>query len=230
MNPTTSASTDGPDTRALDPSVTAQTWAHGWAISRSTPAPVQRSGYFQIHVGKPEQLTRYVFPRFDPDTLRRLIATEAGPGIWLKICAPSKDVSPLLSSDWTVHEPEFLMSVMLAGSDGPVVAGYRVQTERTGALALTKVFAGSGELAASGQAAIDGAFATFDQIVTVEAHRRKGLGRLVMSALSNAARDAGAHQGVLVATEAGAALYQALGWALVSPVTAASCSAAAPAA
>ncbi|WP_431261327.1 GNAT family N-acetyltransferase [Roseateles chitinivorans] len=97
-------------------------------------------------------------------------------------------------------------------------------------MALVKIVAESGELAASGQAAIDGAFATFDQIVTVEAHRRRGLGRLVMSALSNAARDAGARQGVLVATEAGAALYKTLGWALVSPVTAASRSAAAPAA
>ncbi|ANH70728.1 hypothetical protein ABE85_19330 [Mitsuaria sp. 7] len=217
-----------PGTGALDPSSAARAWAFGWAISRSTPAPVERPGCFQIHVGKPDQVTRYVFPHFDAEVLRTLVAAEAGPGIWLKVCAPSQDVSPLLSSDWTVHDPEFLMSVELTGSAGPVVAGYRVETGRAGAVAWVRILDESGALAASGQAAVDGRFATFDQIATSEAHRRKGLGRLVMTALSRAALDLGATHGVLVATEAGAALYQALGWAMVSPVTAASCSAAAP--
>lgn len=235
MNSPTSNSKGLPESGALDPSIAASAWARGWAISRSTPAPVERTGYFQILVGKPEQLTRYVFPRFDAEVLRRLVATEGGHGIWLKVCAPSRDVSPLLSDDWTVHAPEFLMSVPLTASTGPVIAGYRVETERVGALVLAKIVADSGELAASGQAAIDGSFATFDQIVTSEAHRRKGLGRCVMAALSMACIDLGATHGVLVATEAGAALYQALGWAMVSPVTAASVtvassSAAAPAA
>lgn len=230
MNPSPSNPTNALDPGALDPSTAARAWAQGWAISRHTPAPIERPGCLQILVGKPEQVTRYVFPRLDPEELRRLVSTEAGPGTWLKICAPRDSVSSVLSSDWAVHEPEFLMSVPLAGGADPVIGGYRARTERIGALALVKIVAESGELAASGQAAIDGAFATFDQIVTVEAHRRRGLGRLVMSALSNAARDAGARQGVLVATEAGAALYKTLGWALVSPVTAASCSAAAPAA
>nr|WP_297525423.1 hypothetical protein [uncultured Roseateles sp.] len=95
---------NAPASGPLDASIVARAWAHGWAISRSTAAPIERAGFFQIHVGKPDQVTRYVFPRL------------------------------------------------------------------------------------------------------------------------------GAHQGVLVATENGAALYQALGWSMVSPVTAASCSAAAPAA
>lgn len=230
MNALTSTSTAVPASGSFDPSIVARAWAHGWAISRSTAAPIERAGCFEIHVGNPDQVTRYVFPQLDREVLRQIVATEAGPGAWLKICAPREHVTGLLSGDWTVHEPEFLMSIPLAGGADPVIAGYRAQTERRGALAMVTIVAESGELAASGQAAIDGGFATFDQIVTVEAHRRKGLGRLVMSALSNAARDAGARQGVLVATEAGAALYQALGWSMVSPVTAASCSSAAPAA
>ena len=230
MNSFAAPSAALPESGALGPSIAARAWARGWAISRSTPAPIERPGCFQILVGKPEQTTRYVFPRFDQDVLRQLLAAEAGPGTWLKICAPREQVTGLLSGDWTVHAPEFLMSVPLADGADPVIAGYRTRIERRGALALVTIVADSGELAASGQAALDGEFATFDQIVTAEAHRRKGLGRLVMSALSTAARDAGARQGVLVATEAGAALYQAIGWFLVSPVTAASCSAAAPAA
>ncbi|WP_431264959.1 GNAT family N-acetyltransferase [Roseateles chitinivorans] len=230
MNMPTSNPSDWPATGALEQTIAARAWAHGWAISRSTPAPLAHAGYWQIQVGKPEQVRRYVLPELDPDVLRRLVATAAGPGVWLKVCAPPEDVAPLLSGDWTVHAPEFLMSTPLAGQAESAVAGYLIQTGQVGAIVVAQVVTDSGELAAGGQAAIDGAFATFDQIVTSEAHRRKGLGRCVMAALARAAVDRGARHGVLVATEAGAALYQALGWAMVSPVTAASCSAAAPAA
>lgn len=120
------------------------------------------------------------------------------------------------------------MSADLAGGDPPaIVGGYLMHTDSAGAFAFAKLIADTGEVAASGQVAIDGAFATFDQIVTAENHRRKGLGRHIMTALSNISLDLGAKQGVLVATEAGAALYKALGWSMVSPVTAASLLAAA---
>lgn len=197
-------------------------WVHGWAISRRTQVPVPGSGYFQIHVGQPEQARRYVLPRLDHALLRRLVATEAQPGTWLKVCASRDDVLPLLSGSWHVHAPEFLMSTRLAASEAPATAGYRVQTERAGALVLASVVADAGDVAASGQAAVDGEFATFDRIVTAEVHRRKGLGRCIMAALTDRAIELGARHGVLVATEAGAALYQALGWSVVSPVTAAS--------
>ena len=220
----TSQSTGLLDSGVLERSVAAQAWTYGWAISRSTPAPIQRAGYWEVRVGKPEQVTRYVLPHPDPELLRQLVATGSGAGTWLKVCAPLQSVAPWLSGDWTLHAPEFLMSVALARSGGPFVAGYRVRTERVGALLRATVLTDGGELAASGQAAIDGAFATFDQIVTAEAHRRRGLGRIVMAALTNGALDDGARHGVLVATEAGAALYAVLGWSTVSPVTAASMS------
>jgi GNAT superfamily N-acetyltransferase len=114
------------------------------------------------------------------------------------------------------------MSTNLARSEAPVIRGYGVNTDRSGALAFAKIVSETGELAASGQVAIDGSFASFDQIVTAEAHRRRGLGRHLMTTLTNMSLDLGATQGVLVATEAGAALYSALGWSMVSPVTTAS--------
>jgi hypothetical protein len=210
------------DTDALDRSVVAQAWTYGWAISRRTQTPVRHAGYFQIVVGQPDQTTRYVFPCLDRVLLPKLVSTEVGPGSWLKICAPLEGVAQFLSRHWHVHEPEFLMSTDLTGGDLPVPEGYRLHTDNTGALAFARLIAASGEVAASGQVAIDGTFATFDQIGTEETHRRKGLGRLIMTALSNVSLDLGAKQGVLVATEAGAALYKAMGWSLVSPVTAAS--------
>lgn len=114
------------------------------------------------------------------------------------------------------------MSANLVDSPISVIEGYQVHTDKVGAIAFTRLIAGTGEVAASGQVAIDGSYATFDQIETIKNHRRKGLGRCVMTALSNCAIDLGAKQGVLVATEAGAALYKALGWHMVSPVSAAS--------
>ena len=114
------------------------------------------------------------------------------------------------------------MSTNLVGSSAPFIAGYRLHTDKVGALAFARLVTNTGALAASGQAAIDGSFATFDKIVTAEAHRRKGLGRCIIAALSNCSLALGAKHGLLVATEAGAALYNALGWSMVSPVTAAS--------
>lgn len=212
------------DLGSLERSVAVRAWAHGWAISRHTQAPIERSGYFEVLVGKPDQITRYILPYLDLELLRSPVCTQAGPGTWLKVCAPTRSVSIALSCIWTIHEPEFLMSANLVGSPISVIEGYQVHTDRVGAIAFARLIAGTGEIVASGQVAIDGSYATFDQIETTENHRRKGLGRCVMTALSNCAVDLGAKQGVLVATEAGAALYKALGWRLVSPVTAASVS------
>lgn len=207
---------------ALDRSIATRAWAYGWAISRYAQTPTERSGYFQIFVGKPEQAIRYVLPHLDRRLLEELLCNETGPGSWLKICAPIESVSQLLTNQWDVHAPEFLMSVDLVAAELPLIEGYCMHTDNAGALAFAKIIADTGEIAASGQVAIDGSFATFDQIVTAETHRRKGLGRHIMTALSNISLNLGAKHGVLVATEAGAALYKALGWSMVSPVTAAS--------
>ncbi len=207
---------------ARERSIVARAWTYGWAVSRHTQTPMERVGYFQIFVGKPDQTTRYVLPHFDQELIQRLVSTEAGPGSWLKVCAPIDRLSPLLSGGWDIHAPEFLMSANLIGDDVPAVEGYRVQTENSGALTFVKLITAAGDLAASGQMAVADSFATFDKIVTAEAHRRRGLGRYVMSILSSLSLDSGVKQGVLVATEEGAALYKALGWSLVSPVAAAS--------
>ena len=194
------------------------------ALERSALGPAWARGgdHLRIDVGLPGHVTRYLLPHLDRDLLARLVSTQARSGTWLKICASPTEVTPLLPPGWRVHEPEFLMGTVLVDRDIPQVEGYRARIELALPLLRAEFIAAAGEVAASGQAAVDGAFAIFDQIVTADAHRRRGLGRAVMAALTRGARDRGARQGVLVATEAGAALYQALGWSMVSPVTAAS--------
>ena len=67
-------------------------------------------------------------------------------------------------------------------------------------------------IAAEGIAGVFGTDAVFDGIETSPGHRRRGLGRHVMSMLTTWAIDRGATTGLLAASTDGAALYAALGW------------------
>jgi len=221
--PTAVASTDPASSVHRQPQlVVARAWAYGWAASRGTEAPVEKPGCFQIMVNQLDQTTRYVVPLLDENLIRKLAREEAQAGTWLKICAAPDRVLPLLGNDWDFHEPEFLMWAELAREAPRSVDGYRATTRIEGKFASVQLIAESGEIAASGQMAVVDSYATFDKIVTAESHQRRGLGRCVMSMLSNLSLDLDARFGTLVATEAGAALYAALGWSIVSPVVAAS--------
>lgn len=78
-----------------------------------------------------------------------------------------------------------------------------------------RVRSDSGELAARGAAVETVDVFIYDRIATKMAHRRRGLGQAVMSALG-AARRAAVPE-LLVATEEGRSLYATLGWQVVSP-------------
>jgi ribosomal protein S18 acetylase RimI-like enzyme len=187
-------------------------WVHGWTISRNTPAPVQLQGGYRIDVGLPGHAVRYVLREYDAelvDGLRR-------PDTWLKI---SGEVA--LDGRWEVQPREYLMASRLSPAPATVPPAYELTHTRRGAIVEATVTAADGSVAASGKAALTGESAVFDQIETSPQHRRRGLGRSVMTALSSAAQYAGATTGVLVATEDGRALYTALGWTLSAPMTAA---------
>ncbi|WP_460653924.1 GNAT family N-acetyltransferase [Kribbella endophytica] len=111
-------------------------------------------------------------------------------------------VQPTAEADGLVRVPAVI--------DGRV----RLTTEVDGLTQVTVEL--DGVVAARGQVAVWGTYATFDQIVTEPAYRRRGLGSVVMQTLSNAATQQGARTGVLVATDDGRALYTRLGWELVS--------------
>ncbi|WP_052863710.1 GNAT family N-acetyltransferase [Streptomyces niger] len=97
--------------------------------------------------------------------------------------------------------------------------GYVVETVAQGSTVDARAFAATGEVAAGGRVALAGTTAVFDQVRTDPAHRRQGLGRVVMTALAARAAQQGATQGVLVARDDGLSLYRAMGWELHSPVT-----------
>lgn len=67
-------------------------------------------------------------------------------------------------------------------------------------------------VAAEGTAGVFGHDAVFDAVETSPGHRRRGLGRHVMRALTSWAIDEGATTGLLAASADGAGLYRSLGW------------------
>ncbi len=101
-------------------------------------------------------------------------------------------------------------------------SGYTVSIRRTGAVVTAEIRDGSQGLVASGRIAITGPYAIVDDIGTEPAHRRRGLGTVIMETLNRVALEAGAATGLLVATPDGHALYSSVGWLVHTPYASAS--------
>lgn len=74
----------------------------------------------------------------------------------------------------------------------------------------------NGEVAASGLMAVVGEDAVAHRIETAEAHRRRGLGSVVMGVLVREAVADGATTGLLFSSTTGVHLYRSLGWEKIS--------------
>lgn len=207
------------DSSALTLAEAVRAWVTGWSVSRGAPAPVEVPGGHRIDVGLPGHMRRYVLPEADPAVLRDLVAAATEPGTWIKVCAPAGRVTPALTPRWEVQDPEFMMSATLRPATATAPDGYTVRTVTADGVTEAEVRAADGSLAASGRTGRTGGVVVFDRIATDAAHRRRGLGSLVMRALGAAALERGAEHGVLVATREGLSLYGALGWDLRATVT-----------
>jgi len=197
-----------------------EVWAHGYALARGYPSPEPVSVGLWLEIGKPEQRGRFVLRRFDPEGFARLARSIATAGVYIEAFAPREAVLPLLPDHWTVRERAYLMTTELRPPRAsPATSAYTVVATDEGAVIRVEVRDEHGDLAASGACGLVGGYGVFDQIFTQEAHRRRGLGTVVMNALAQAACQRGALAGALIATLDGRALYRALGWADASEVT-----------
>ncbi len=119
--------------------------------------------------------------------------------------------------------PGFLMSsppsTARAETPPAIADGYRLDTWTRAGVSRVLVRAADGAFAARGQVAITHLAFVVDQVETDAAHRRRGLGRLVMHTLTSLAAGQGATAGVLAATEEGRALYERMGWHVLAPLT-----------
>ncbi|HMI19976.1 MAG TPA: GNAT family N-acetyltransferase [Sphingomonas sp.] len=205
---------------AADPELIAL-FARGWAMTRGVAPPVARLGGHYIHVGQPDQAARYVFPQFDRTVIAGLGRTIRDPWIYLKVCEEPETVCAALPPQWQLREtPTFMMTAPLAERATDLAAGYRLSLMEDGELLRAAVLV-DGFPVAQGRIALLDDTALFDQIATDERHRRRGLGRTLMQALSNGALARGASRGLLSATEMGRGLYETIGWTVHSPYTSA---------
>lgn len=198
-----------------------ETWARGWAITREVPPPVVLAGSLRLDVGLPEHRRRYVMTDHRPAAIRSLVRRIRRPWVYVKVPAPARTVAPLLPPHWIIDEEVVMMTGPVGLEEARLPPGYTLSMDTRGDLKAVDIRDGSGAPAARGRAAAAGPLLVFDQIVTEEAHRRRGLGRCVMAVLGRAGLEAGVKEGLLVATEDGAALYRALGWSVLVPVTSA---------
>ena len=200
------------DAPGVDPMLVGK-WLRGWAASREKPPPVAVAGGWRVEVNEPDQRARYVFPQAGEEA-RAFMHDNAPPLTPIKICAPPDAVAALLAPPWVIDRvaPMMQLPALRAESDARLGEGYALTLTGAHPIILALAIAGNGDVAAGGRLVLIDDVAVFDQIQTSEAYRRKGLGRAVMRGLESAAAQRGARLAMLVATEAGCALYTSIGW------------------
>ena len=195
-------------------------WLAARSIARGLPAPVFDHGGFRVDTGSDTEVRRWVFARLEPG-LAALAGTISEPGHSLKLCGTADALRSALPDGWHIDDASYFMATDVPGHKRPLPAGYVLETDRGAAVRAVRVRSVAGDIAASGYAAETDAAFVYDRIVTAAQHRRRGLGHVVMNALCNTKRVAATPE-LLVATEAGRALYERLGWRVLSPYTTAS--------
>ncbi|MFD7787934.1 GNAT family N-acetyltransferase [Streptomyces nojiriensis] len=197
----------------------ARSWVDGWAVSRRAPKPVDVPWGLSVPVGLPTQAVRHVLLDADAETARGLIGAITEPATWIKAFLEPDVMEPWLSPDWEPTDTGFLMAADLRPSVVRAPDGYTATAETDGDVVGVRILAADGEPAARGQIGLTGTACVFDQIITEEAHQRRGLGTVVMAALTAAAVEHGAATGILGATVQGRALYETLDWKVLAPLT-----------
>lgn len=203
-------------------------WLAGWAAARELPdAEAVEDGVLRTRVGDPGRDVEYVV--LDADTSPRRIDRAAGASLddrdpWISV--PTSDpgrVADRLAEHGlaTAALPEWLMARALEDRPAPALlpSGYAVRTDHPAPQCVqVRVIAPDGATAASGRLGVAGGTGVPDRVTTAPAHRRRGLGSVVMGALGDAAVELGCSSAVLVASQEGRRLYLALGWDVVGAV------------
>ena len=109
------------------------------------------------------------------------------------------------------RDDELLMTSRLVPSPVDVPDGFVARWLVDGPRAVYALDDGE-RVAAEGTVGVRETDAVFDAVETSPGHRRLGLGRHVMTALTTWAVDQGATTGLLAASADGAGLYRSLGW------------------
>jgi GNAT superfamily N-acetyltransferase len=190
-------------------------WLSARSVARALPLPVPDRGGMRVDTNSAAEIRRYVFAGPVP-AIRELTALIHTPRTFIKMCGPGQQLLAMAPPGWQLQPLGYLMTLAAASRPAASIPqSYRLEVSKHGQTITAAIFAKDGSLAASGYAVEYGHTFVFDRINTHPDHRRFGLGRALMAALGGMQASTDKTK-VLVATEEGRALYEALGWTTVS--------------
>jgi GNAT superfamily N-acetyltransferase len=207
----------------ISPSDVVRRWQLGWGAAKGLGPAEEVRGGLRVLIGQPGRHAEVVALRADDDpTSLRGLAAEAATAErpnWLTVptTRPAEVAGILRDAGLDLLDrTEWLMTIELERHPVRALAeDYSIAaTATTGTSTVVRVEAAHrcGDVAAHGTTAVTGADAVVHDVVTVPAHRRRGLAAAVMGSLARHARERGATTGLLVASADGRHLYSALGW------------------
>ncbi|MEU6339418.1 GNAT family N-acetyltransferase [Streptomyces sp. NPDC046977] len=198
-------------------------WVDGWTVARSLPEaePVEPAGDgLRSTCDQPGREVEVFALRADeePESVARLAAAVAAARqiTWLTVpTLRPATVEAVVGAAGLglLHRSEWFMTTDL--TEHPrhaALAPYERDVRTEGSVTVVSLRGPSGEVAAHGSIAVVGGDAIADRIETDPGHRRRDLGRAIMSALADSAVSHGARTGLLIASEEGQRLYSSLGW------------------
>lgn len=204
---------------AINP-ILLRAWVAGRSQARGLPGPVLDRGGSRVDTNSDVEVCRWIFPEILPGLLE-LGRDVRHPGYLLKVCGPTDDLRAAVPNRWQVEPTGYFMMATACWGSPLMPAEYTMKVERIGAVTEVQIRTVGGALVGSGYAAETEEAFVYDRIMTALGHRRKGLGRALMTALQATRHNQGL-PGLLVATEDGRALYRSLGWRTLSPYSTAS--------
>lgn len=183
-------------------------WLEGWRLCRGLEPVIEYDDAYAAVLRLPGR-ERELFARSDDAATVDRLAAGLAADTWLTVTTQTGNgIARRLTAAGArpFEEQKTLMSINLH-EHPPVTA----ELESNGPLDYARVLI-DGTVAAHGMVAIVGDDAVMHDIQTDPAYRRRGLGSVVMGALSRRALERGASKGLLMATTDGFHLYRKLGW------------------
>ncbi|MFI5696798.1 GNAT family N-acetyltransferase [Kribbella sp. NPDC051586] len=189
-------------------------WLEGWRLCRGLEPVIEYGDAYAVVLRLPGR-ERELFARSDDAAAVDRLAAGLSADTWLTVTTQDgNEIARLLEAAGVrpFEEQKTLMSIDLHNHPTPQVGTSAVEElESDGPLEYVRVLI-DGTIAARGMVAIVGTDAVMHDIHTDPDFRRRGLGSVVMGALTRRALERGATMGLLMATTDGFHLYRKLGW------------------
>lgn len=189
-------------------------WLEGWRLCRGLEPVIEYDDAYAAVLRLPGR-DRELFTRTDDLATVARLAEQLPKDTWLTVTTHAGDTVAeqlLAAGTEPFEEHKTLMSIELHRHPQPADGTYGLVRSTDGPLEYVRLLAPDGTVAAHGMAAIVGTDAVMHDIQTDPAHRRRGLGSVVMGTLAGRAIERGADTGLLMATTDGFGLYTKLGW------------------